>query len=86
MVAADQPTHAGGFMQFYSYVTTDPKVPGMADDPLASAPRAVDRDLKTLKGVVRRLKRAWPGRCFKVFSFTNIYDNSTFKLVHIEIP
>jgi hypothetical protein len=73
-------------MQFYSYVTNDPKVPGMADDPLASAPRSVDRDLKTLKGVVRRLKRAWPGRCFKVFSFTNIYDPNTFKLVHIEIP
>jgi hypothetical protein len=73
-------------MQFYSYVTADPKVPGMEDDPIGTMGKTIDRDLKTLKGVVRRLKRAWPGRCFKVFSFTNIYDNSTFKLVHIEIP
>jgi hypothetical protein len=73
-------------MQFYSYVTSDPKAPGMADDSVGTMGRTIDRDLKTLRGVINRNRRAWPGRCFKVFSFTNFYDNSTFKLLHIEIP
>ena len=68
--------------QFYSYTTLTPGVPGMTDEPLGSGGRSIDRDLKTLAGTIRRLKRAWPGKSFKVFSFTNFYDPKTFRQVH----
>jgi uncharacterized protein YukE len=69
-------------MQFYSYTTETPDAPGQTDEPLGSGGRAIDRDLKTLRGVVNRLEKAWPGKSFKVFSFTNIYDARTHRLVH----
>jgi uncharacterized protein YukE len=69
--------------QFYSYLTTTPDAPGMTDEPVGSGGRSIDRDLKTLRGVVNRLKKAWPGKSFKVFSFTNFYDDQTFRLVHV---
>ena len=43
----------------------------------------IDRDLKTVRGVVNRIRKARPGKSFKVFSFTNFYDNNTFRLVHV---
>ena len=73
-------------MRFYSYVTEDPKAPNLSDDPIGTMGKTIDRDLRTLRGVVKRCRKAWPGRCFKVFSFTNVYDDNTFKLLHIEIP
>ena len=69
-------------MQFYSYTTENPYVEGMADEPVGSGGRSIDRDLKTLRGVVNRLKKAWPGKSFKVFTFTNIYDQKTFRHQH----
>jgi len=72
-------------MQFYSYVTDEPRTPGMADEPVGNGGRSIDRDLRTLRGVVNRLKKAWPGKSFKVFTFTNFYDNRTFRQVHTHI-
>ena len=72
-------------MQFYSYVTATPFAPGQTDEPIGSGGRSIDRDLRTVRGVVRRLQRAWPGKSFKVFTFTNIYDPKSFRLVHTEI-
>ena len=69
-------------MQFYSYVTETPNAPHQTDEPFGTSGRSIDRDLKTVRGVVRRLERAWPGKSFKVFSFTNFYDDKTFRLVH----
>ena len=57
----------------------------MIDEPLGSGGRSIDRDLKTLRGVVNRLKKSWPGKSFKVFRFTNFYDDKTFRLVHTHI-
>lgn len=71
--------------QFYSYFTTTPSSPGMTDEPIGSDGRFIDRDLKTVRGVVNRIKRARPGKSFKVFSFTNFYDDKTFRLVHTHI-
>ena len=70
-------------MQFYSYVTETPDAPGQTDEPLGSFGRSIIRDLRTVRGVARRLEKAWPGKSFKVFSFTNIYDARTHRLVHI---
>ena len=65
-------------MQFYSFISENPYVEGMIDEPLGSG----GRDLKTLRGVVNRLKRVWPGKSFKVFTFTNFYDDKGFRQVH----
>ena len=72
-------------MQFYSFISENPFVEGMIDEPLGSGGRSIDRDLKTLRGVVNRLKRAWPGKSFKVFTFTNFYDDKGFRQVHTHI-
>ncbi len=69
-------------MQFYSYVTETPDAPGQTDEPVGSFGRSIDRDLKTVRGVARRLEKAWPGKSFKVFTFTNIYDRNTFRHQH----
>jgi len=70
-------------MQFYSYVTETPDAPGQTDEPVGTDRRTIIRDLRTVRGVARRLEKAWPGKSFKVFSFTNIYDSRTHRLVHI---
>lgn len=72
-------------MQFYSYTTENPYVEGMIDEPVGSGVRSIDRDLRTLRGVVNRLKKAWPGKSFKVFTFSNFYDPKTFRQVHTHI-
>ena len=72
-------------MQFYSYITDEPHAPGMIDEPVGSDGRFIDRDLKTVRGVVNRVKKARPGRSFKVFAFTNFYDDKTFQLVHTHL-
>ena len=69
-------------MNFYSYTTETPNTPGLADEPLGSGMRSIDRDLKTVLGAVNRMKRLSPGKSFKVFSFSNFYDDKTFRLVH----
>jgi hypothetical protein len=72
-------------MQFYSYVTDNPFADGQSDEPIGSAGRSIDRNYKTLSGLIRSLKKAWPGKSFKVFSFTNFHDERTFRLVHREV-
>ena len=71
-------------MQYYSYVTENPYSPNWIDEPVGTGGRSIDRDRKTLRGVVNRLKKAWPGKSFKVFSFTNFYDPKTFHQVHAQ--
>jgi hypothetical protein len=67
-------------MQFYAYVTETPLAPGLNDDHVIGEGRVIIRDLKTLRGAVNRMRKAYPGRNFKVFTFTNFYDNDTFRL------
>jgi len=45
-------------MQFYSYVSENPYVEGMIDETIGSWGKSIDRDLRTLRGVVNRLKKA----------------------------
>ena len=71
-------------MEFYCYITKTPEAPGLSDALVAGDGRTIHRDLKTVRGVVNRMRRLWPGKSFKVFSFTNFYDNKTFRHVHTE--
>ena len=72
-------------MQFYSYTTDTPYIEGMADEPVGTLDRRIDCDLRTIRGVVNRLKKVWPGRSFKVFAFSNFYDDRTFRQVFTHV-
>jgi hypothetical protein len=69
-------------MQFYSYLTETPFSEGMKDAPLGTSGQFIDRDLKTVRGVANRIRRAFPNRSFKVYTFTNFYDDKTFRIVY----
>jgi hypothetical protein len=45
-------------MQYYSYVTENPCSPNWIDEPVGTSGRSIDRDRKTLRGVVNLLKKA----------------------------
>jgi hypothetical protein len=66
-------------MQFYAYVTE--RLLGTCAAPQLDALDGMTiRDLKTLRGAVNRMRKAYPGRNFKVFTFTNFDDIDTFQL------
>jgi hypothetical protein len=69
-------------MEFYVYVTENPYSPNWIDEPVGGDGRTIIRDLKTLRGVVNRMKKSWPRKSFKVFTFTNFYDQKTFRHQH----
>lgn len=65
-------------MGFYAYLTDTPHAPGMSDEPTGTAGRFIWHDVKTVRGAKSRLRNAGG---FKLFTFTNIYDERTFRLV-----
>lgn len=69
-------------MKFYGYVTDTPFESALADEPAGGGSRATVADLKTLRGAINRFKRYWPGKSFKVYTYGNFYDNSTFFYCH----
>ena len=62
-------------MRYYAYI---PREDG--SEPLGSANRML-MDLKTPQGAIKRAKR-YMGDNIKVFSFTNFFRDSTFKLIY----
>lgn len=70
-------------MNFYAYI---PRPDGSA--PLGTGDRFIIRDLKTIGGVVKRLKGIdrWNQSGFIVQTFTNFYDDKTFKTVFTHKP
>ena len=68
-------------MQFYVYRTNTPTATGFTDEARAEHCH-IWRDLKTVNGAVRRATRFFNGVPFKVFTFTEICDNNTFRLVY----
>ena len=62
--------------KFYSYKGNAP----LGKEKLGTEGRSLD-ELKTVKGVKNRLLKAgWVE--FKIYSYTNFYNDSTFRLVH----
>lgn len=61
-------------MQFYAYKGKFK----LNNEPLGSDNRMIIKDLKTASGAARRCKKSW-GDNFKLYSFTNFYDNNTFR-------
>ena len=61
-------------MKYYAYKGRQP----LGSETLGADNRMIISDLKTTNGAARRCKKAW-GANFKLYSFTNFYDNNTFK-------
>ena len=68
---------------FYAYLTDTPDAPGMSDEPLSygTSRRFIWRDLKTTRGAINRLRPYEGVTGWKLFTFTNFYDDRTFRLV-----
>jgi len=70
-------------MSFYAYI---PRPDGT--EPTGTTNKAIIRDLKTLNGVIKRLLtwHGWNEQPFRVFTFSNIYDDKTHKLIYTHTP
>lgn len=63
-------------MNFYAYKGTHE----LGQEPLGSDNRMIWRDLKTTRSPLKRCRELW-GNDFRLFTFTNFYDNATFRRV-----
>lgn len=61
---------------FYAYRGSMP----LDRSPVGTGEQSVYRDIKTAAGASRRAARRWPDG-YSVYSFTNFYDDQTFRLV-----
>tara|TARA_Y100000034_G_C6698353_1_gene307831 strand:+ start:285 stop:479 length:195 start_codon:yes stop_codon:yes gene_type:complete len=64
-------------MNFYAYKGKQP----LGAEALGTDDRLIIRDLKTKKGAITRCKQIW-GSNFSLYSFDNVYNNATFKLLY----
>jgi hypothetical protein len=60
-------------MNFYVHSGTE--------EPTGTEGRLVWRDLKTRGGAIRRARRIFKGKPFSLYTFTDFYDNSTFRCI-----
>lgn len=65
-------------MGYYAYIPTKD-----GKEPLGTENRLIIRDLKTVRGVINRCKTAFKDKTFKLYSFTNFYDGSTYKEIAV---
>lgn len=63
-------------MNYYAYVPTSE-----GKEPIGTGNRMI-MHLKTLRGAVNRAKKVWGEKSFVVKTFTNFYDEKTFKTVY----
>ena len=74
-------------MNFYAYfVSGEINDKTFTDEPLGTDNRMIWKDLKTVHGAVSRIQEYLKAqeKGWKIFSFTNFYDNKTFKLVALK--
>ena len=64
-------------MKFYAYLGNHL----LGEEPLGSENKLMF-ELKTVKGAKNRCVRAFGKRPYVLFSYTNFYDNKTFKEIH----
>lgn len=64
-------------MKFYIYNENVP----LGSESLGSQGKMIIEDLKTLKGAINRAKRSGYTH-FRIYTFSNFYDDSTFKEVY----
>jgi len=68
-------------MNFYAYI---PREDG--SKPVGSFDQMLITDLKTVKGAMQRIRRHphWAHKPFVIQTFTNLYDEKTFRTVYTE--
>ena len=64
-------------MAFYAYLGDAE----LGSEQVGSSGRMIIPDLKTASGAIRRCNKYWAGKEFRVYSYTNFYDESTFRRV-----
>lgn len=64
-------------MGFYAYLGNAE----LGSEPLGSFDRMVITDLKTKQGALRRCNKYWVGKEFRIYSYTDFYDESTYRRV-----
>ena len=64
-------------MGFYAYLGNAE----LGSEPLGSFDRMVIADLKTKQGALRRCNKYWAGKEFRIYSYTDFYDESTYRRV-----
>ncbi len=65
-------------MSFYAYLGDYE----FGTEPLGTGNKMIIPDLKTARGAIRRCNKYWKGKVFRVYSFTDFYDDSTYRRVH----
>lgn len=72
-----------GFYAYFINAEIKENLDGFDDEPIGTADRMIWRDLKTVKGAVRRIQnyKVAKTKAWKIFSFTNFHDRNSFKLV-----
>lgn len=63
--------------QFYAYVPTAEN-----KEPTGTSNRLIIKDLKTAKGALNRCLKAFKEKPFRLYTFRNFYDDSTFTLIY----
>lgn len=63
-------------MKFYVYKGSKP----LGQEQLGSDGKYLWSDLKTIGGAIKRAKRTFKSNDFMLYSYSNFYDNKTFKL------
>jgi hypothetical protein len=69
-------------MNYYTHKGTMP----LGQEGVGTSGRYIDRDLKTLRGVINRNVRQRRLNSFTIYTFTNVYDNNTYKRVYQQLP
>jgi hypothetical protein len=64
--------------QFYCYKGLH----DLGSEPCGTEGRHIFHNLKTLRGAINRVNKWYKYGHFKIYSFTNFYDDKTFKLVY----
>ena len=65
-------------MGFYAYLGDYE----FGTEPLGTGNKMIIPDLKTARGAIRRCNKYWKGKVFRVYSFTDFYDESTYRRVY----
>lgn len=61
-------------MNFYAYKGKH----ALGNEPLGTDNKMIIKDLKSVRGAIKRCKSMW-GQNFKLYSYTEFYNNHTFK-------
>ncbi len=64
-------------IKFYAYLGNEE----FGEESLRSGRIMIIDDLKTARGAISRCNKYWKGKVFRVYSFTDFYDESTYRRV-----